>query len=240
MLGRGKDVSASLEGFCSLLVPLCQESSLLILTDFPDHLVIEVLDDVKEIKNRLDVGTTVLKCFLEVTVHVAGDRLNPVHPILSNMLDERVYRGFLLSVGEPQYVAGLHVYDDHRILVPVMELELIDAQEPGLPLGLDEALSVDGVLLFQTLQVDVLDGIPTEAGDIRNLLVGKAIGEQVPSEGQQFAADAVALCLERDVLHVAVPASGTIIAQLGEPETTQFLTEAQVPQIHLTAVVDVH
>jgi hypothetical protein len=48
-----------------------------------------------------------------------------------------------------------------------MELELIDAQEPRLPLGLDEALSVDGVLLFQTLQVDVLDGIPTEPGDIR-------------------------------------------------------------------------
>jgi len=93
-----------------------------------------------------------------------------------------------------------------------MQLELIDAQEPGLPLGLDEALSVDGVLLFQPLQVDVLDGIPTEPGDIRNLLVGKAIGEQVPGKGQQLTADAVSLCLERNVLHMAVAASGTIIA----------------------------
>lgn len=186
------------------------------------------------------MGATVFKCLLEVAVHVAGDRLNPFHPLLAHVLDERVYRGLLLSVGEPQNVAGLHVYDDHRVLVPVMELELIDAQEPRLPLGLDEALSVDGVLLFQTLQVDVLDGIPTEPGDIRNLLVGKAIGEQVPGEVQQFRADAVSLCLERNVLHMAVAASGTIIAQLGEPETAQLVSEAQVPQIHLTTVVDVH
>jgi hypothetical protein len=72
------------------------------------------------------------------------------------------------------------------------------------------------------------------------LFVGKAIGEQVPGVVQQFTADAVPLCLERDVLHVAVSASGTIVAQLGEPETAQFAPETQMPQIHLTAVVDVH
>jgi hypothetical protein len=33
----------------------------------------------------------------------------------------------------------------------------------------------------------------------------------------------VSLCLERNVLHMAVAASGTIIAQLGEPETAQLL-----------------
>jgi hypothetical protein len=39
---------------------------------------------------------------------------------------------------------------------------------------------------------------------------------------------------------VAVAASGTIIAKLGKPETAQLVSETQVPQIHLIAVVDVH
>ena len=77
-------------------------------------------------------------------------------------------------------MAGLHVYDDHYVPVSVMELEFINAWEPCLLLGLDEPISVNGgVLLFQPLQVDVLDGVFAEAGDVCNFLVGEAIGELV-------------------------------------------------------------
>ena len=41
-------------------------------------------------------------------------------------------------------------------------------------------------------------------------------------------------------LHVAMTASRTIIPELGEPQTAQLEAEAQVPQVHLLAVVDVH
>ena len=56
LLGRGEDVSASLEGPCSLLVSLCLQPSLLILADLSYHLAIEVLDDMKEIEDHLDLG----------------------------------------------------------------------------------------------------------------------------------------------------------------------------------------
>lgn|SRR5574344_704942 len=115
-------------------------------------------------------------------------------------------------MGEPEDMAGLHVYDDHRILMPIMELEFIDAEESGLPLGLNESLPVDSILLFQPLQVNLLYGVLAKAGDVRHLLVGEAIGEQVPGIAQQFAADAMPLGLERDILHVAVSTSRTVIA----------------------------
>jgi hypothetical protein len=72
------------------------------------------------------------------------------------------------------------------------------------------------------------------------LLVGKAIGEQVPGIVQQLTADAVPFGLEGDLLHVAVSAMGAIVAQLGEPETAQLVSETQMPQGGLTAVMDVH
>ncbi len=75
--------------------------------------------------------------------------------------------------------------------MPVRELELIVAQVPRLPLGLDETLSVYGVLLFQPLKDDVLDGVLAEAGDVGNFLVDKTIGEQVPGVGMKLTAEAV-------------------------------------------------
>jgi hypothetical protein len=42
----------------------------------------------------------------------------------------------------------------------------------------DEPLAIDGILLFQPLQVDALDGVPAEACQICNFLIGKAIGKQ--------------------------------------------------------------
>ena len=193
-----------------------------------------------EVKDNANMGASLLEGLLEVAVHVGCDRLNPFHPLLAHVLDERVYRGLLLSVGKPEDVARLHIYDDHRVLVPVMELELIDAEEPRLFLGLDEPLSVYGVLLLQPSEVDVLDGVLPQAGDVCNFLVGKPIGEQVPGIAQQLAADAVPLRLERDALHVAVTASGAQVAQFGELEATQPIPEAQMPQAGLAAVMDVH
>jgi hypothetical protein len=48
------------------------------------------------------------------------------------------------------------------------------------------------------------------------------------------------LGLERDILHVAVAAMGTIIAHLGEPEATQPVAETQMPQVSLVVVVYMH
>ncbi len=48
------------------------------------------------------------------------------------------------------------------------------------------------------------------------------------------------LGLEWDGLHVAMTASRTIIPELGEPQTAQLVSETQMPQGDLTAVMDVH
>ena len=83
------------------------KSSLFILPDFAYNLVVEVLHYVKIIKHRLNVGAAILKSLLEVTVHVAGDCLDAIHPL--------------------------------------------NTYKSGLSFGLDEFLSIYGVLFFQPL-----------------------------------------------------------------------------------------
>lgn len=92
----------------------------------------------------------------------------------------------------------------------------------------------------QPLQVDVLAGIPAEAGQIGNFLVGTAIGKQIPGVVQQFTADALPLALEGDLLQVTVPTMRTILAHLSKSETAQPASETQMPQIDLVAIMYVH
>ena len=55
------------------------ETSLLILTNLADYFVIEVLDDMKVIKNRLNLGALFLKCLFKIRVHIAGNSFNSIH-----------------------------------------------------------------------------------------------------------------------------------------------------------------
>lgn len=94
---------------------------------FRDHLVIKVLDYMEVLEYRLNVRALILKCLLEVRVHVGGDSFNTVHPFGVNVLYEVVDDLLALSIGNPEFMTGLQVDDLRGLAVAVMELELVDA-----------------------------------------------------------------------------------------------------------------
>ncbi len=134
-------------------------------------------------------------------------------------------------------MACFHIYNRYGILVPVMELELINAQEPRRPFGLDEFLSIYGVLSFQPLQADVLDGILSKACNFCNFLVREPICQKISGVLVKLSGDSVHLCLERYVLHLCIPAK---VPELWKPDVTQPSSETQMLQINRIFVVDMH
>ena len=156
------------------------------------------------------------------------------------MVYESVHHGFLLPVRKPENVTGLHVDDDRRVLVSVVQLKFVDPEESRLTFRLDELFAVDGILLLQALSVDLLDDVFPKPGDLRNRLVRQAKREQVPGVLLQFTGDVVVFGLERDFLHLAVTAGWAIITAFVEADTTQLAAEVQVPQTGRIVAVDVH
>lgn len=56
------------------------KAALLILANLTDHLVAEVLYRMEMVKDRPDMRAALLKGFLKVRIHIAGDCLHTVHP----------------------------------------------------------------------------------------------------------------------------------------------------------------
>ena len=159
-------------------ISFIDEPTLLILPDFTYHFVIEVLDDVKVIKYRLDVTALFFKRFLEIRVHVTGDGLNVVHPLFSDMIDEVIDHLLFLAVGDPENMTGFEIDDVCGIPVAVVQLELIYTQDSRCLLRLDELFSIDGIPVLQTFLIDCLDGILTKTGNLGYLLQSVSTGSQ--------------------------------------------------------------
>ena len=98
------------------------------------------------------------------------------------MFDDVIDYLLLLAVTDPEDMAVLHVYDVSGITVAIMELELIDPEEPGSLLRLLKGLAIDGVLIQQALLVYILDDILANTGDMSDFRVGVvAGGKQIPA-----------------------------------------------------------
>ena len=76
-------------------------------------------------------------------------------------------------------MAGLKVDDMSGILVAVVQLELFDAQKPGLSFRFPQLLAIDGIKLLQPHLVNLLDGVLAKACKLCHCLVGQTPCEQV-------------------------------------------------------------
>src|SRR5690606_17528505 len=63
---RHQDIAGPLEGLSSFVLTHRLKTPLFVFAHFSDHFVIEILDDVEMVEDRLDVGALFLKGFLEV------------------------------------------------------------------------------------------------------------------------------------------------------------------------------
>ena len=176
---------------CLLFLALFHESFELILANFADHLVVEVLHEVKVVEDRPDVRALFQERLFKIRVHVQRDGIDMAHPIHADMLDEVVNDLLLFPLCYPEDVPGCHVYDMRRILVPVVEFEFIYPKEAGVMLRLHE-LSVFDVEGFQPAFVDCLYCMLVQTTKLGHLLVGIcAEGKQVADVSLQLFRDAV-------------------------------------------------
>lgn len=236
-----EDIPGFLQSLGRFDIPALVKTALLILSDLADHLVVEVLDEMEVVEYRLNVGTAFLKRLLKVGIHVAGDSLHAVHPFQTDMVDEVIDDLFLLAVGDPEDVPGLHVDDVGCVLPAVMELEFIYAEDPRGLLRLDESFPAYGVEFLQPLLVDVLDHILSQPGDLRHLFVGICpVGQEIFRVLIKLFCHPVTHGFEGDELALSRPAGRALEPIMRKEHAAQVAAEAQMSQGDIRVCVDVH
>jgi hypothetical protein len=197
---------------------------------------------MKVIEYRLDPYAFFFKCLLEIRVHVAGNRFNSGHPLHANVVNEVIDNLFLLTVLDPEHMAGFKVNDMCRIASAVVKLELIDTEIFRLPLRLYEFTAiVCSVKLLKAFLIDRLNGVLAKTSDLCHLFV--CIG----STGKQAACVLIQSIryqmpggLEGNMLAFRSPASGATKLVMREQQATQASADAQVPDVNIRMGVDVH
>lgn len=121
------------------------------------------------------------------------DGIDMSHPIHADMLNEVVNDLFLFPLCNPEKVPGRHIYDMGRILMPVMQLELIYSEKAVVMRRLYE-LSVLDVEGFKPALVDCLYCMLVQTAKLSHLLVGIcAERKQVTGVSLQLFCDTVML-----------------------------------------------
>lgn len=112
------------------------------------------------------------KCLLKIGVHVTGNCLDPVHPFQPDVVNEVVDYLLLLAILNPEDVSGFKINDVRSISVTVVEFKLINTKVFRLFLGLYKlAAIIGGVVILETLFINLLDCIFPESGNLSYLLV---------------------------------------------------------------------
>ena len=143
------------------------------------------------VEDGSDVRALFQERLFKIRVHVQRDGIDMAHPIHTDMLDEVVNDLLLFPLCNPENMSGCHIYDMGRILMSVMQLELIYPKEAGVMLWLHE-LSVFDVEGFQPAFVDCLHCMLVQTTKLGHLLVGIcAEGKQVADVSLQLFRDAV-------------------------------------------------
>ena len=159
------------------------------------------------------------------------------HPLHPDVLDEVVDDLFLLAFCNPEDMAVLHVDDVRRVLVAVVQLELVDAEETRLFVGTAE-LPVLDVELFQPPLVDGFHDVLADARELADLLVGECMPTQEETDVFfQLLRDAVVLGLERDLLHVRMAAVRAEVLDVLELDAADAIADRKMLQRLLEALV---
>ena len=80
------------------------------------------------------------------------------------MINKVVHNLLFLAFRDPENMPRLHINDVGCILIPIVQLEFINAQKFRLLFGLDQ-LSIDCVLLLKPLLINILDRVFPQAGN---------------------------------------------------------------------------
>ena len=86
------------------------------------------------------------------------------------MVDEIVDHLLLFSMGDPEDMPRVKVYDVGGVPVTVMELEFVYGEYSCGLLRTDQFRAVDGVEILQALQVYVFDCVLAKTGNLGHLL----------------------------------------------------------------------
>ena len=144
------------------------QSFLFVFTDFADHLIVEILNDMKIVVDNLQMRTAHPKCLFKIAVHITGYGLHAGHPVQTDTVYELIYRCLLPSMRKVQDMACFQVNDDGCVLMTIVELELIYGEELSTAVRLFEDLSfaVYRIETAQAFPVDILDGILVQTSKV--------------------------------------------------------------------------
>ena len=195
---------------------------------------------MKIVKDYLYMGTTVLEDLLIVAVHVTGNRLHTVHPVLSDEFDEVIKRFFLLAIGKPQYMPRLQIYYYRRIFMALVQQEFIYSKVFSLSLRFLEVPAVSSILLQQPLLVYFLDGVLPKPRKLGDVFVCHPQGQKVPCKGMEGDGDPVAPSLEWDTLHGSGMAFGADVTVLLKPYRRKRPAEWNMAQAYVVCVMYMH
>jgi hypothetical protein len=137
-------------------------------------------------------------------------------------------------------MARLKVDDMSGVLMSVVQLELVNAQEPGLLFRLPQFLSIYGVILLKPLFINLLDGVLPKSGNRCHPLVVQALGKKVTSVVVQGNRYPVSLSLERYALAFGCVAFGTAKLIMLNAEISESATHGHVPEMSIQFLVAVH
>ena len=190
--------------------------------------------------DNLNIRAAFFKRFLEIRVHVAGNRFNAIHPFLSNEIDEVIHDLLLFSFLNPEDVPPVQIDDMGCKLVPVMQLEFVYRQMTSLLLRLFEGFPVYGIEPLKPLFINTLDNRLMKPGQRRNFLVGITSTQQFFRVSQQFHRDPVMLRLERYGLHDCLPAFRAHKSVLIKQYKRKLIPDAYVPKLDMIPVMYLH
>ena len=228
-------------GAClNLPAAICSEISRLVLTDFADHLVIEVLDDMKVIEHRLNPGTFFLEGLLKIRIHVTGNGFHGVHPFQTNMFDKIIDHLLFLPMGDPKDMAGIKVYDVGGITVAVVELEFINGEYLCRMFRFDQLCAIDGIEFLKADQIDVFDCVLSEPCDLSHLF--ECIGsecQKIPGILVQLHGYLMAFRFEWHSLHMGMPTAAGKLHAI-KTDCSEASAKAQMPECKVPMAVNVH
>ena len=247
LIAGAQNVLAPLEGLCSFFVSCFDQPTLLILPNLADHLVIEVLDDVEMVKDRLEPLTLFFKGLLKIRIHVTRHSFHVLHPFRADMLDEIVDDLLALSVSDPEDMPSLTVDDMCCKPMIVMQFEFVDHQDLCVLLWLLQPqgvafLSLAALRIFpaEPIFVNILHRKLSQASQGRHCFVRVAVSKKLLCVVLQFLGDHVMLCAEGHRFHTSLVALGAEILLSGETNIAQCRTDRKMPKGHGAGVVHMH
>lgn len=135
----------------------------LVDADAVDHFATEARRHVEQVIDDLGLRTVLPDLQVERRVHVHRHCLDAGAAIGATGLEERAHRRSAVAFADPQHAHAFGVHHHAGVAVPLVQCELVNHQTSGLT-RVEAA-----VQLSQSSPVDLLDGVPVQARELRNI-----------------------------------------------------------------------